>query len=69
MEEAKKRMDSCKKQLIELANNKKSRIGGLLVQEVEKKGTVSYSNAFKALLPDADLTPFTGKPAKYWMVK
>jgi hypothetical protein len=35
---------------------------------VKKDGAVSYSKAIKALLPDADLEPYRGKPTEYWML-
>lgn len=66
---AKADLDECKKQLIELANGKKSRIGGLLVYKTEKQGSISYAKAIKKYCPDADLEPFRGKSTEYWSVK
>jgi hypothetical protein len=31
-----------------------------------KKGAVSYAKAVKELLPNADLTPYTGEASEYW---
>jgi hypothetical protein len=58
-----------KSRLVEMANGEKTNIGDLLVYPVNKKGSVSYAKAIKALCPDADLTPYTGATSTSWVVK
>lgn len=41
-------------------------ICGRLMTRVESAGSFSYSAAFKALMPNADLEPFRGKPSTKW---
>jgi len=60
-------LDDCKNQLITLADGKKSNISGVLVYEVERKGTVDYKKIPE--LKDVDLEPFRKKSTKYWAVK
>ena len=69
MEKAKEKMELCKEQLIKLADGQKANIGGLLVYQVNKKGSISYAKAIKELAPDADLTQFTGKASSFWAIK
>tara|TARA_R110000850_G_scaffold266977_7_gene397753 strand:+ start:4317 stop:5186 length:870 start_codon:yes stop_codon:yes gene_type:complete len=69
MEAAKEKMDLAKDQLIKLANGKKSRIGGLIVYKIERKGSVSYAKVAKDYCPDIDLGEYTGKPSVSWAVK
>lgn len=53
-------------QIVKDCGEKDSDICGHKLTKVVKSGTVSYSKAIKDLLPDADLTPYTGKPSEYW---
>jgi putative phage-type endonuclease len=69
LEEAELALDKAKNDLIKLANGKKSKIGDLLIYEVERDGSVSYAKAIKDLMPSADLEAYRGKPSKYWVVK
>jgi putative phage-type endonuclease len=62
-------VDQLKKQLIEIAGGKKSKIGGLNVYQVSKAGSVSYAKVVKEHCKGIDLTPYTGKPSSYWVVK
>lgn len=41
-------------------------ISGRKLTRVAKAGSISYGKAIKALLPDADLEPYRGKPSSYW---
>lgn len=52
--------------LVELAGDRDAEVNGRLLTLVEKEGAVSYAKALKALAPDADLSPWRGKPTRYW---
>ncbi len=67
MEQAKAFMDDAKKQLIALADGKKSNISGVLVYEVERKGSVNYKNIPE--LKGVDLEQYRGDTSKYWAVR
>jgi putative phage-type endonuclease len=53
-------------ELIQMAGEKNADICGKKLTQVERKGSVSYAKALKALAPNADLTKWTGKPTRYW---
>lgn len=53
-------------ELIQMAGEKNADICGKKLTQVERKGSVSYAKALKALAPDADLTKWTGKPTSSW---
>jgi hypothetical protein len=55
-------------EIIDGCDNKDSEIAGHKLTKVVKKGSVSYAKAVKELLPDADLTPYMGKPTEYWLL-
>lgn len=55
--------------MVTLAGNKNAVIAGKLLTKVQRAGSISYSAAVKALMPDADLEPWRGKPSSYWVVK
>lgn len=42
---------------------------GVTLTRVERSGSIAYAKAIKALLPDADLTPYQGAPTTYYQVK
>ena len=63
------RMDAAKARLIELAGNASAKGCGVQVIRAERAGSVAYAKAIKDLLPDADLTAYTGKPTTYFTVK
>ena len=42
--------------------------GGSLVRR-QSKGSISYAQAVKDLMPDADLEPYRGKPSESWSIK
>jgi putative phage-type endonuclease len=69
MADAKIRMDEAKAKIIAIADGKKTNVSGLLVFKTEKKGSIAYAKAVKALMPDADLEPYRGKATEYWTVK
>ncbi len=51
---------------IALAKGGNAIIAGRRLTQVESKGAVSYAKAIKELLPDADLSPYQGKPSVSW---
>ena len=53
-------------EIIALAGERDAEIAGRKLTLVERKGSVSYAKALKDLAPDADLTPYTGKPSQSW---
>lgn len=67
--EAKAELEEAKEELVKLANGNKTVIGDLLVYPIERKGSISYANAVKDLLPDADLEKYRGKPSTSWGVR
>lgn len=56
-----------KKELIALADKKKSNISGVLVYPIERKGAVQYKNIPE--LQNVDLEQYRGKPTSSWGVK
>lgn len=67
--DAKAELEDAKEELIKLASGNKTVIGDLLVYPIKKKGSISYANAVKDLLPDADLEKYRGKPSTSWGVR
>ena len=68
IEEAETRKKEILAKLVVIAGNKDSIVNGRKLTLVKKDGAISYSKAIKALLPDADLEPYRGKPTEYWML-
>lgn len=66
---AKEKLDKAKSALIDLAGGKKSKISGLLVYPIERKGSISYAKLVKEHCPDVDVEPYRGKGTKSWAVK
>ena len=60
-------LNDLKKQLIEVAGGEKSNISGVLVYEVERKGSIDYKKI--PGLDGVDLEPYRKKPSKYWAVR
>lgn len=58
-----------RQRLIELAGNASAKGAGVQVIRSERAGSVAYAKAVKDLLPDADLTPYTGNPTTTYTVK
>lgn len=70
--EAKAAADKAREGLIELAQAtgcKNAKGCGWQVIRSERAGSVSYAKAVKELLPDADLSAYTGKPTTVFTVK
>jgi len=53
-------------EIVTLAGGKNSYVAGRKVTKIEKAGSISFAKAFKTLMPDANLAPYTGKPSSYW---
>jgi putative phage-type endonuclease len=53
-------------EIVKLADGKDSEINGHKLTKVTKAGSISYAKAVKELLPDADLSEYTGDPVSYW---
>jgi putative phage-type endonuclease len=71
--EALDRADERKKELladmVKIAGEKNVVFAGRKLTKTEKAGAIAYAKAVKALIPDADLEPYRGKPSSYWGVK
>lgn len=71
--EALDRAEERKKELladmVRIAGEKNAIFAGRKLTKTEKAGAIAYAKAVKALLPDADLEPYRGKPSSYWGVK
>ena len=65
-EQAKERRKEVLEQIVDLAGGVNAEIAGRKLTLVERKGSVSYAKALKSLAPNADLTPYTGKPSQSW---
>ena len=53
-------------ELVEMSDGCDAKIGDVNLTYVKRGGAVSYGEAIKDLLPDADLEPYRGKPSGYW---
>lgn len=62
-------MKSKRERLIELAGDSSAKGCGVQVIRSERAGSVAYAKAVKELLPDADLSEYTGKPTTVFTVK
>lgn len=56
-------------ELVVLAGEKDATICGRKLTKVNRKGSISYDQAVKALLPNADLEKWRGKTSSYWLFK
>lgn len=63
---AKSRKGEIMDQLKVLAKEKSAIICGRSLTRTDSKGNISYANAIKKLLPDADLEPYRGAPSTSW---
>lgn len=55
--------------IVELTEEREAILGTHKLVKTTRKGSVSYSKAVKDLLPDVDLTPYTGNPTTFWSIK
>lgn len=62
-------MKAKRERLIELAGDSSATGCGVQVIRSERAGSVAYAKAVKELLPDADLSAYTGKPTTVFTVK
>lgn len=67
------RAEERRKELLEemtrLAGDQNADFAGRKLTRVEKAGAVAYAKALKALVPDADLEPWRGKPTALWQLR
>ncbi len=68
-DEADARLDAAKKALIAAAGDQSQKGRAVQVIRSERSGSVAYAKAVADLLPDADLTKYTGKPSVVYTVK
>jgi putative phage-type endonuclease len=55
--------------MVRIADKKDVIFAGRKLTKIEKAGAIAYAKAVKALIPNADLEPYRGKPSSYWVVK
>jgi putative phage-type endonuclease len=55
--------------MVRISGQKDTIFAGRKLTKVEKAGAIAYAKAVKALIPNADLEPYRGKPSSYWVVK
>lgn len=68
-DEAEAAKDELRKVLLTLAGDASAKGCGVQVIRSERAGSVAYAKALKDLAPNADLTPYTGKPTTVYTVK
>lgn len=69
LEDAKAHHEAARDALLALAGDASVKGAGVQVIRSERAGSVAYAKALKDLAPDADLTPYTGKPSVIFTVK
>lgn len=55
--------------MVKMAGGQNAVFGGRKLTQIIKPGSISYGKAIKFLNPDADLSPWTGKPTSFWSLK
>lgn len=68
-EAADARLDGLRDALLAMAGESGAKGCGVQVIRSERAGSVAYAKALKDLAPNADLTPYTGKPTVVFTVK
>ena len=53
-------------QMVQAAGEKDAEFAGRKLTKVVKAGATKYAEAFKALMPKADLSAYKGKSSEYW---
>ena len=69
MERAEARKKELMSDMTTIAMNRDVIFAGRKLTKIEKAGAIAYAKAVKALIPNADLEPYRGKPSSYWVVK
>lgn len=69
LERAAERKKDLLAEFVKLAGEKNALIAGRKLTMTERSGSISYAKAVKALLPNADLKPYTGKSTTFWQVR
>lgn len=67
--EAEATQKAAREALLALAGDASAKGYGVQVVRSERAGAIAYAKALKDLAPDADLTPYTGKPTTVFTVK
>jgi putative phage-type endonuclease len=68
IEKAEERKKELLAKMVEMSKNRNAIFAGRKLTKIEKKGSISYSQAVKVLAPGANLEPWRGKPSSYWSV-
>ena len=55
--------------MVRISGQKDTVFAGRKLTKIEKAGAIAYAKAVKALIPNADLEQYRGKPSSYWVVK
>jgi putative phage-type endonuclease len=55
--------------MVRISGQKDTIFAGRKLTKIEKAGAIAYAKAVKALITNADLEPYRGKPSSYWVVK
>jgi putative phage-type endonuclease len=55
--------------MVRISGQKDTIFAGRKLTKIEKAGAIAYAKAVKALIPNADLEPYRGKPSSYWVAK
>lgn len=61
--------ESLKKKILDAADGRRTRGGDLLVFASKRAGTIKYAQAFKELMPEADLSAYRGTESTSWTIK
>lgn len=69
IERATERKADLLNEMVALAGGKNALIGGKKLTLTHRAGSISYGEAIKALLPNADLEPYRGKASSSWGVR
>ena len=69
IENAEARKKELLEEMVRVAGQKDAIFAGRKLTKIEKAGAVAYAKAVKAIMPNADLEPYRGKPSSYWVCK
>lgn len=69
IDNAKTRQEDIIARMVEVSKGKNAKIAGRNFTLAKRKGSVSYAEAIKELVPDADLEKWRGKPSESWQLK
>lgn len=69
LENAEARKKELVADMVRIAGGKNATFAGRALTKTEKAGQIAYAKAVKALMPNADLEAYRGKPSSYWGVR